>query len=194
MWAQNLQTADIHHRGAFRDTELPEQGRLCFQRALSLLLQGLIFTEVEQANDDDLMLAVEPRHMRTQSASPLFSLLGCTEDIQPLQDTLQVYCLFSLPSHPHEALMLGCIPPLYNRKFGCCLLINISLYLPWPGSYSICHALRGSQVETKAQGKSLCLGSTNRVKIIHRLKLLQLSRVLTPIGSPYGAHGGSDWP
>ena len=127
VWAQNLQTADIHHQGAFWDTELPEQGRLCFQRALSLLLQGLIFTEVEQANDDDLMLAVEPRHMRTQSASPLFSLLGCTEDIQPLQDTLQVYCLFSLPSHPHEALMLGCIPPLYNRKFGRCLLINISL-------------------------------------------------------------------
>ena len=57
-----------------------------------------------------------PRHMRMQSVPPLFSLLGCTKDIQPLLDMLHVHCLFSLPSHSHEALMLGRTPPSYNHK------------------------------------------------------------------------------
>lgn len=59
--------------------------------------------------------------MRKDSASPLFCLLDCAEDMKQLQDTLCVYYLFSLPSHSHAALMLDCFFTFYNREVGCCL-------------------------------------------------------------------------
>ena len=96
-----------------------------------------------------------PRHRRKDSASPLFCLLDCAEDTKQLQDTLHVYCLFSLPSHSHAALMLDCFLTFYNLKVGCCLWINISLQLAWKWSYSIYHVLRWYQEGTKAPRKSL---------------------------------------
>lgn len=42
------------------------------------LLQGLIFTEVEQGNDDDLLFAVEPKaHEEAVSLSFVFSARLC---------------------------------------------------------------------------------------------------------------------
>lgn len=85
------------------------------------LSQGLLFTGVEQDNDEEL-LSMEPKACE-EGVEPdcSFSLLHCTEDIKHLQDTWGVYYLFSLRSHSRAALMLGCFLTFYSRKVGGCL-------------------------------------------------------------------------
>ena len=130
-----------------------------------LLSQGLIFTELEQDNDDGRMLSREPQACEEGfNLSSVFSA-RLAEDVKHLQDTLHAYCLFALPSHSQAAPMLGCFLTFYNGKVGCCLWINISLQLPWKGSYSICHILGESHRGTKAQIKGLCPGLKSRVRV-----------------------------